>query len=67
MRCLKADFVRYCMLGTMDEDVQQRDFTLTALYYAPLKEQVVDYVNGVEGIKKEIQYGRYQGFYQRDI
>ena len=55
------------MLGTMDEDVQQRDFTLTALYYAPLKEQVVDYVNGVEGIKKEIQYGRYQGFYQRDI
>lgn len=42
------------MFGAMDEDVQQRDFTLTALYYAPLKEQVIDYVNGVEGIKKEI-------------
>lgn len=40
--------------GTMDEDVQRRDFTLNALYYDPLKEQVIDYVNGVEDIKKRI-------------
>ena len=40
--------------GTMDEDVQRRDFTLNALYYDPLKEQIIDYVNGVKDIKKGI-------------
>ncbi|MBQ0052588.1 MAG: polynucleotide adenylyltransferase PcnB [Treponema sp.] len=40
--------------GTMDEDVQRRDFSLNALYYDPLKEQVIDYVNGVEDIKKKV-------------
>ncbi len=40
--------------GTMDEDVQRRDFTLNALYYDPLKEQVIDYVGGVEDIKKKV-------------
>ncbi len=38
--------------GTMDEDVMRRDFTLNALYYDPLKEQVIDYVGGVKDIKK---------------
>lgn len=37
--------------GTMDEDVQRRDFTLNALYYDPLKEQVIDYVGGVKDIR----------------
>jgi poly(A) polymerase len=37
--------------GTMDEDVQRRDFTLNALYYDPIKEQVVDYVGGVKDIR----------------
>ena len=37
--------------GTMDEDVMRRDFTLNALYYDPVKEQVIDYVNGVKDIK----------------
>lgn len=40
--------------GTMDEDVLRRDFTLNALYYDPLKEQVIDYVNGVKDIKRGI-------------
>ena len=40
--------------GSMDEDVMRRDFSLNALYYDPLKEQVIDYVNGVEDIKKGI-------------
>jgi len=37
--------------GTMDEDVQRRDFTLNALYYDPIKEQLIDYVGGVKDIK----------------
>lgn len=40
--------------GTMDEDVQRRDFSLNALYYDPIKEHVIDYVNGVEDIRKKI-------------
>lgn len=40
--------------GTMDEDVQRRDFSLNALYYNPVKEQIIDYVNGVQDIKKGI-------------
>ncbi len=37
--------------GTMDEDVQRRDFTLNALYYDPIKEQVIDYVGGIKDIR----------------
>ncbi len=40
--------------GTMDEDVMRRDFTLNALYYDPLQEQVIDYVGGMRDIKKGI-------------
>ncbi|MCQ2241463.1 polynucleotide adenylyltransferase PcnB [Treponema sp.] len=40
--------------GTMDEDVMRRDFTLNALYYDPLKEQVIDYVDGIKDIKKGV-------------
>ena len=37
--------------GTMDEDVQRRDFTLNALYYDPVKEQIIDYVGGVKDVR----------------
>ncbi len=40
--------------GTMDEDVQRRDFTINALYYDPIKEHLIDYVNGIKDIKKGI-------------
>ena len=42
------------VFGTIEEDVKRRDFTLNALYYDPIKEQVIDYVGGVEDIKKGI-------------
>jgi poly(A) polymerase len=40
--------------GSMDEDVRRRDFTLNALYYDPVKEQIIDYVGGVRDIRKHI-------------
>jgi len=38
--------------GTMDEDVFRRDFTMNALYYDPEQQIVVDYVDGINDIKK---------------
>lgn len=38
--------------GTMDEDVMRRDFTINALYYDPMQEQIIDYVGGVNDIKR---------------
>ena len=40
--------------GTIDEDVMRRDFTINALYYDPIAEQVIDYVGGVRDIKKSV-------------
>lgn len=40
--------------GTIDEDFQRRDFTLNALYYDPVKQHIIDYVGGVEDIRKGI-------------
>ncbi len=40
--------------GSIEEDVHRRDFTLNALYYDPIKEQIIDYVGGVQDIKKHI-------------
>ena len=40
--------------GTIEQDVMRRDFTLNALYYDPLQEQVIDYVGGLRDIKKHI-------------
>lgn len=40
--------------GIMDEDVRRRDFTLNALYYDPVKEQVIDYVGGFKDIQKKV-------------
>ncbi len=38
--------------GTIEQDVLRRDFTLNALYYDPIQELVIDYVNGMRDIKK---------------
>jgi poly(A) polymerase len=39
--------------GTIEEDVLRRDFSFNALFYDPGKQVVVDYVNGMEDIKKK--------------
>lgn len=33
--------------GTLDEDVVRRDFTVNALYYNPVEESVLDFVEGI--------------------
>jgi poly(A) polymerase len=39
--------------GVIDEDVFRRDFTMNALFYDPEQQIVVDYVGGVEDIRKK--------------
>ncbi len=38
--------------GTLDEDAFRRDFTVNALYYDPHEEEILDYVGGIEDIRK---------------
>ncbi|MFZ8929603.1 MAG: polynucleotide adenylyltransferase PcnB, partial [Pseudohongiellaceae bacterium] len=38
--------------GTLEEDVQRRDFTVNALYYTVKNFEVTDYVNGIADLKK---------------
>jgi len=40
--------------GTIEEDVLRRDFTLNALFYDPQQQIVVDYVGGMNDIKKKL-------------
>lgn len=40
--------------GTIEQDVMRRDFTMNALYYDPVAEQIIDYVGGIKDIKKHI-------------
>ncbi len=42
------------LFGTHEEDAARRDFTLNALYYDPIKEEVIDYHRGVPDLKKRI-------------
>jgi len=37
--------------GTIDEDVQRRDFTVNALYYDPLASEVLDFLGGVDDLR----------------
>lgn len=41
------------IFGSIDEDVLRRDFTFNALYYDPIKKQLIDYVDGVKDIEKK--------------
>ena len=41
------------VFGTMQEDVQRRDFTMNALYYCPATETLVDYIGGFGDIQKK--------------
>lgn len=42
------------LFGTQAEDAARRDFTLNALYYDPLSEEVIDYHRGVADLKKRV-------------
>jgi len=37
--------------GTIEEDVQRRDFTMNALFYDPAQQVVIDYVGGMKDIR----------------
>ena len=39
------------VFGTQEEDAMRRDFTINALYYDPIAEEVVDYLGGVEDLR----------------
>ncbi|RIQ16551.1 polynucleotide adenylyltransferase PcnB [Bordetella avium] len=40
------------VFGSHEEDAARRDFTMNALYYDPHTEEVIDYHNGVQDLKK---------------
>lgn len=40
--------------GTHEDDAARRDFTLNALYYDPLSEEVIDFHRGVNDLQKRI-------------
>lgn len=42
------------LFGTHEEDAARRDFTLNALYYDPITEEVIDYHRGVHDLKKRV-------------
>ncbi len=37
--------------GTIDEDVQRRDFTVNALYYDPIALEIVDFLGGIDDLR----------------
>jgi poly(A) polymerase len=39
--------------GSIEEDVLRRDFSLNALFYDPLKQEVIDYVDGMKDIREK--------------
>ncbi|HVK61505.1 MAG TPA: hypothetical protein VM432_08145 [Bdellovibrionales bacterium] len=39
------------VFGTPEEDARRRDFTVNALFYDPIEEKLIDYVNGLPDIK----------------
>ena len=39
------------VFGTQEEDARRRDFTVNALFYDPVREEVIDYHGGVADIK----------------
>ena len=40
--------------STMEEDAQRRDLTINAIFFDPIKDQFIDFVNGREDIQKKI-------------
>ncbi|NEN75836.1 polynucleotide adenylyltransferase PcnB [Pelistega sp. NLN82] len=42
------------IFGDLKSDAARRDFTLNALYYDPIKQEVIDYHNGVADLRKRL-------------
>ncbi len=42
------------VFGTQEQDAVRRDFTINALYYDPLSEEVIDYQGGVQDLKNRV-------------
>ncbi len=40
--------------GTPEEDAKRRDLTINALFYDPIKDEIHDYVGGLEDLKRGI-------------
>lgn len=40
--------------GSIEEDVQRRDFTINALFYCPKNQHIIDHVGGFKDIKNKI-------------
>ncbi len=49
----RADSKDTNRFGTIEEDVQRRDFSINGLYYCPEREQIIDYVHGYKDIQKK--------------
>lgn len=47
----QGQLLRDNVYGTIEEDVVRRDFTANALYYDPFKDEVVDFLGGIEDIR----------------
>ncbi len=41
------------VFGTMEEDAERRDFSINALYYCPIDQQIIDYVDGMPDIRQK--------------
>lgn len=54
--------------GSMEEDAMRRDFTCNALYYDPLREEVIDFHNGAADVaaKRLVMIGNPAERYQED-
>ena len=54
--------------GSMEEDAMRRDFTCNALYYDPIKEEIIDFHHGVGDIadRKLVMIGNAAERYQED-
>lgn len=42
------------LFGTVEEDAQRRDFTINALFYDPVQNEVIDHINGLQDINQRI-------------
>lgn len=42
------------VFGTQKQDAERRDFTINALYYDPLKQEIIDFHNGVADLKNHV-------------